>query len=293
MIQESLEIEGYPHGLPTAIVDSQLQSMVRGATGHDIWRIIHGLAISEVRRRYRETRDAVEDAAINLRICLRLRAHEANEPESRPYVRGKRRRMESSTAVLGDHISSTDTESEEAPRRMNRKRAGPSRRVAKVSLGSQNEDESDNEYRRYPRFLYRWYNTHSQGINTSNSIRAGRFLDGKENIPPPMWTIDAVSNHLENREEPSCYISFRDNLRGCLFLAMKANSHSNTCITIVDLQSFLAGCRQRWGSDDAAQMCARLIERFGLEPGRNRSYTGRAEWLLYGKISGVHLYDQI
>lgn len=286
--------------MPTAIVEAQLSNMIRGATGHAIWRMMHDLSIPEARKRFVATRNDIEDGALDLGISLRLRAHEDNKLEVHSYGAVKRhRRKPISTAVLGDHVSSTDTE-EESPRRMKRPNVTgrvpvvtPRKRVTPpLFLGSQNEDQSDNEYRRYPRFLYRWYNTHSQGINTSSSIRAGRFLDGKENIPPPMWTVAAVSNHLEHREVPSYYISFRDNLRGCLFLAMKADSHSNASITIVDLESFLAGCRQRWGSDDAAQMCHRLIERFGLEPGRNRSYTGRGEWLLYGKMSGVHLYDQ-
>lgn len=323
LLQESLKVEGFTNGMSTSAIHAQLNDMSRGLSGNNIWRVIHKeLTISEARKHFREIRDKIEDCALNLGISLRLHSTDTRKLKvrSRSMIR-RARRSPWSTAVLGEHVSSSDDTEPELPyarstevvardqspmitppkrvtghlltprtdlsdgRRAltGRKKCVTSSTGVKALPMRQNVEQFGNRILEYPRLIYRSYDTHSQGLNTPTCIRAGKFHDLNERVPPPEWTREAVWNHLEHGKQPSPYISFRQNLRACMFSAIKSDDESNSCIAIVDLQSFLAAAQRRWGVDDAAQWCPILVRRFGLRPGRNRSYTGTSEFLLYGR----------
>lgn len=163
-------------------------------------------------------------------------------------------------------------------------RAGTDVRVKAVP-SFQRVSETGNKLQRAPRLLYRWYNSESQGLNTPNQLRAGRFVDASCQIPTPEWDIESVSNHLIPEKKPSPFISFRDEMRPCMVHALHANENSNAYLTIIDFQSFLTASRQRLGDDSAARYCPTLVKRFALKLGRKGTYTGRGEWLLYGIVS--------
>lgn len=148
-------------------------------------------------------------------------------------------------------------------------------------------DELGNKIRRHPRLVYRWYSRQSQGINTATEIRAGKFADRSITIPPPTWNVDAVRSHLTPEEVPSPFISFREALLPCFAYAMKADAVDNACIAIVDLAKVRATASAVSSPDfeDGMKPSAVLVNQFGLKLGRNGTYRGNGEWLIYGERS--------
>ena len=312
LLSDSLEADGYQKGLPPPTVQAQLQNMQRqGSSGHDVWRkMFLELSILDARRKYRAIREEIEDRAFALGISLRLKVE--NGQGVKHYARRevkKGRRDEKLKGVLDWVISSSDDDTDDEimnrqrGRRVSRRKTKPrlltpssSRsRVSTSRNGSKGPwsdysggrathvweqvDELGNRTRRFPRLVYRWWSRQHQGVNTPTSIRAGKFLDANQVIPPPDWDEKAVNNHLASGMLPSPYISFRESLLPCLFAAIRANVDS--WITVVDLQK-VRHAPEQWG-DDAFQVCAGLVKKYNLKLGKRGSYRGTGEWLVYGK----------
>jgi hypothetical protein len=331
LLAEALKDEGYRNGMLRSTLNAQINDMqLLGSSGHTVWSKIHlGLSIPEARKTYREVRDLIEDAALDLGICLRLRGQETQASNTQRHRGVKRPRRDTDGAsVLNKYVSSNDeTDMEDGFRGLWKKRrlassgnssvmtrtrrkagqlptptSGQSRkstpeidrrkRRADLSQGSttrttQNVDGSVNKARRPPRLLYRWHCTHSQGVNIPSRIRAGKFIDLTQDIPPPDWNVKAVMNHLIPETRPSPYISFRRTLKPCLHHAIIADPGSDACVTVIDTEKLRALFVQRWGNDHALQPCLALVRRFGLEGkfGKSGTYRGSTEWLVYGRKS--------
>jgi hypothetical protein len=315
LLTESLEAEGYVNGMPAATLHAQLHTMQKqGSTGYDVWlEIGSGMSISEVRTKYRDARDKIEDIAVTLGISLRLKAEDIRVPKpSRQYTIKRGRTDRKISGVLPCFISSEDDTEDEtrSPRSIRRNssrgedsfstpkrpkmrqlltpppsRSGEQKRhwsefsKGKVTPVWQCKDELGNKVRRFPRLVYRWYSHCSQGLNTPTSIRAGKFLDPSQVVPPPEWDLEAVTNHLTPGLLPSPYISFRENLVPCLFAAIKADV--DAWITVVDLQK-VKNAPEKWG-DDAIGVCAALVNKYNLKLGGRYNYRGTGEWLVYGR----------
>jgi hypothetical protein len=147
----------------------------------------------------------------------------------------------------------------------------------------QNTDEFGRIVPRFPRLLYRWYSRRSQGLNTPGEIRAGKFLDTNQTIPPPEWDLPTVANHLIPEKRPSPYISFRESLTSCVFNALKEDEDAGACVAVIDFQQ-LKATSQQWGHD-AVSPCASLVKKFELKlGGKKRNYKGTGEWLVYGRL---------
>lgn len=326
LLAEDLELEGYKEGLPLATVNTQLYAMIEGSYGYNIWRNIHiDLSISEARKRFRETRDMIEDAALILGVSLQLRAQEILKPNTQPRRLGKRaRKIEQVRGVLSEHYSSDDDDTDCELRSSRPKRrvfarisnppVTPRKRITaqlptpsrsrgtaprigrktswsdltggKVTSVRQNVDEFGNKVRRFPRLLYRYYSSRSQGLNTPTEIRAGMFIDTRHKIPPPEWDLSTVANHLIPEKRLSPYISFRESMLSCVYNTLKEDADADARITVIDFQK-LKSTSQQWG-DDAMQPCRFLINKFKLElGGKKRNYGGWGEWLIYGKSPTV------
>ena len=318
---DDLRAEGFQSGLPVSTIHAQLNDMRQGSCGYETWRAINiDMSISEARRNYRDLRDSIEDAALALEITLHLRGRGPDHFKPHGYRLGQRdRKIQRIRGVLGELVSSDDTESDlRSPRKMRRTsyhlKAKPKTPTRPVSQGqlltpksitsggttpgsgqskwwteltggkhiSVNEyvDEFGNKARRFPRLIYRWYSLQSQGVNTPTEIRAGQFLDKSKAIPPPKWDMKTVANHLIPEKRPSPYISFRESLLPCVVYAIWAGCNADATITIVDLQKVKAVSLQ-WGYDVAIP-CAALIKKFKLKLGKMGKYRGRGEWLVYG-----------
>lgn len=318
-----LRAEGFRSGVPTSTVQWQLQDMQQGSSGYDIWRnVIVNASISEARKTFREDRDIIEDAALALGIGLHLRTEEVDRSKPHGRRLGKRaRKIEEIRGVLGDLVSSSDDSESDPHNPGNRRksssietppgtstRQGQSRLLTPISRQSggttpgslrktssvkktattakhvsRNVGESASRTKGLPKLCFRWYNNQSQGLNTPTELRAGRFLDKSQEIPPPEWDPEAVRNHLVPHKLPSPFISFRESLRPCIFRALKAGVDTNACITAVDLQKLRDISVQKWGHDNAVKACPDLIKNFELRLGRRSLYTGGGEWLVHGK----------
>lgn len=306
----ALRLEGFAEGLPISSVETQLHNMMSaGQAGHEEWFTIHvKLTISDVRKQFREVRDEIEDSALTLSIALNLRAQdqktEARPPRLKKRVhkfnkRGVLSSDESDTSVQrvkkhrGQNLPTTPTKKITAqPLTPNSdKSANTSRRIQRKSLTHLIGEEDTpifrsttavgNEDRSSPRLLYRWYSSQSNGLNTANELRAGKFLDLSQNIPLPEWDLKSVSNHLIPETLPSPYISFRTNLLPCLFKAIKEDRDAKACIAVIDVQK-VRDTSKRWG-DSALYPCPLLVKQFDLKLGKKQNYRGRGEWLVYGE----------
>jgi hypothetical protein len=287
--------------LKTTTIQWQLKSMQQGSAGYHIWRkIFVNVSLREARKTFRETRDAIEDAALSLGIVLLLRT-EANEHFKAHGKRPsrKQRKKEDFEGVLGCYVSSNDGSESELDTPPTRQRKSPSAETSVVTPTRQGRGQLTTpislqpgtsrstapkgppKIRSLPRLAFRWYNTRSQGLNTPTELRAGKFLDTSQKIPPPAWEREAVSNHLFPHKIPSPFISFRERCRPCIFRALKAGVDTNACIVVVDLHKLRELSIQQWGHDKAIKACADLVNHFNLElKGR---YTGGGEWLVHGK----------
>lgn len=148
-----------------------------------------------------------------------------------------------------------------------------------------NAGEPPNARRTLPKLVFRWYNNQSQGLNTPTELRAGKFSDQSMTITPPVWTLEAVNNHLVPHKVLSPFISFRESLRPCIFRALKAGRYTNASVTLVNLRKVRDVSIRKWGSDNAIKACPDLIKHFGLSLGRGGSYKGGGEWLVHGGSS--------
>jgi hypothetical protein len=283
------------------------------------------MGISEARKNHRELRDKIEDAALALGMSLHLRAEECNLLRPHGQLVGKRRKRDKEIrGFLGDIISSEDGTDIDVLRPGKQRRPDSSRKrntdtplsqrrtgLLTPKSGRSGDDiavssrkssytqaaatrakpapldvsTAIKEPKSFPRLVYRWYDEKSQGLNTPTELRAGRFSDRSEIIPPPEWELKAVTNHLVPLKEPSPYISFRDNLRPCIFHALKAGPDTNACVTVVDLRKVRDLSIQWWGVDHAVKACPQLVKHFRLILGRWGSYKGSGEWLIWGESS--------
>jgi hypothetical protein len=303
ILTEDLKAEGFKMGLRPGTVQLQLKSMQQGSTGYDIWRkVIIDVTLRDARKKFRESRDAIEDSAFSLGIVLHLRAEENSRlkpHDKRP--RKRQNRKEDLEGVLGDWVSSNDDSESELDSSLSRKRKSastetlpetPTRRsqcqlltpLSKQSGASKRiAHRGQPKPRTFPRLVFRWYNTKSQGLNTPTELRAGKFLDRSQRIPPPAWEREAVTNHLVPHKSPSPFISFRESCRPCIFRALKAGVDTNACITVVDLHKLRELSNQQWGHGEAIKACPELVEHFDLKLGTKGLYTGGGEWLVHGK----------
>lgn len=289
--------------------------MSEGQAGHEDWLTIHvKLTIPDIRRQFRNVRDKIEDIALTLDIPLQLRARDVQTSEARPPRTKKRVHKFTTRGVL----SADETDSDASVSRVKKhnyargqefpvtptkkitvqlltpnsdKSANISRRIERKSTTHliRSEDTSilestaavGNKVRRPLRLLYRWYSSHSNGVNSATELRAGRFLDPSQSIPLPEWDLESVSNHLIPETLPSPYISFRTNLLPCLFKAIKEDRNAEACIAVINVRK-LKDTSRRWG-DNAIYPCPVLVKRFDLKLGKKQNYRGRGEWLVYGE----------
>ena len=288
-------------------------------------KVILDPTIAEARKTFREGRDAIEDAALSLGITLHLQTEEVDRIRPHGKRLGKRaRKIQELRGVLGDLISSDDESDSDLPGSGNRQRMSASVETpivtrtrhgqgqlltpisrqsggntpgsfGKISSGrdpvpeannaSKNAGEPRSACKSLPKLVFRWYNDQSQGLNTPAELRAGKFLDQSQTITPPVWTMEAVTNHLVPHKLLSPFISFRESLRPCIFRALKAGMDTNACVTLVNLEKVRDMSIQKWGSENAVKACPNLIKHFGLTLGRGGSYKGGGEWLVHGKSS--------
>ena len=331
VLAKDLKAEGFTAAMPTATLHAQLNHIQRqGSTGSNVWlEIFSDLSISEVRTKYRGLRDQIEDSALSLGIPLHLKGEDvrALKPNGQATVKRGRtnRKVE---GVLPSYVSSEDDtdggirrsqsqrrlsssgkDSYLTPRRKQKhhlptpntsRSRGPSPgsgRWSKLSGGKatpvwQHVDELGNKTRRFPRLVYRWYSRQSQGLNTGNEIRAGKFIEKNITIPPPSWNVEAVTNHLLPERILSPYISFRESLLSCVFYALKADPDDNATIAVIDLTKVhaAAAASSQW-ADDVMKPCPILVKKFDLKLGQKEDYIGRGEWLIYGEgpaLSSLH-----
>ena len=275
--------------------------MQQGSTGYDIWRkVLVDVSLREARQKFRESRDAIEDSALSLGIVLRLRAEENDHLKFQGKRPSKRnRKKQDCEGVLGHWVSSNDGSESELDSPLSRKRKSarietpvvtPTRQgrgqlTTPISLQpgatKSTAPRSPPQIRSLPRLVFRWHNTRKQGLNSPTELRAGKFLDGSQKIPPPEWEKEVVRSHLIPLKSPSPFISFRERCRPCIFGALKAGVGTDARITVVDLHKLRELSNQQWGHDGAIKSCEDLVERFELSlPGK---YTGEGEWLVHGK----------
>lgn len=286
-------------------------------------KVVLNPSIAEARKTFRDGRDAIEDAALALGISLHLRTEDVDGLKPHRKRLGKRaRKVEKLRGVLGDIISSDDDSESDLQSPRNRRRRSLSIETSPVTPSRQGHGQlltpislqsgvntpgvlcetssaegiaanarrvttiprkATTKSQDLPSLVFRWYNDRSQGLNTPTELRAGRFLDQPQEIPPPEWALEAVTNHLIPHKLPSPFISFRESLRPCLFRALKAGVETNPCITIVNLQKLKDITRQKWENYEAIKACPDLVQQFHLTLGRKGTYTGGGEWLVYGK----------
>ncbi|KAF7513819.1 hypothetical protein GJ744_007870 [Endocarpon pusillum] len=306
ILANELSAEGFDAGMPTSTVRGQLLNIKQGASGYDVWqKVVLNPSIAEARKIFREGRDAIEDAALALGIGLHLRTEDVDRKPHGKRLGKRGRKIEELRGVLGDIISSDDDSgSETSPSGQ-----GHGQLLTPISLQSgvntpgvlcetssarrivtndrrvtTTPRKATTKSQDIPRLVFRWYNDRSQGFNTPTELLAGKFLDQPQEIPPPEWALEAVRNHLVPHKLPSPFISFRESLRPCLFRALKAGVKTNPCIAIVDLHKLKDLTCQKWGNYEAIKACPDLIKHFNLTLGKEGTYTGSGEWLVYGKI---------
>lgn len=288
-------------------------------------KVVLNPSIAEARKTFREGRDAIEDAALALGISLNLRTEEIDSlKRHEKHLSKKARKIEELRGVLGDIISSDDDSESDLQSPRNRRRRSASIDTSPVTPSRQGHGQlltpislqsgvntpgvlcetssakriatnagrlttiprkATTKSQDLPSLVFRWYNDRSQGLNTPTQLLAGKFLNQPQDIPPPEWALEAMTNHLIPRKLPSPFISFRESLRPCLSGALKADVETNPCITIVNLEKLKDVTRQKWGKYEAIKACPDLVQQFNLTLGRKGTYTGGGEWLVYGKSS--------
>jgi hypothetical protein len=223
---DTLDKKGFPQGLSATTIATQWHDMKDGSCGYEVWRAVNlGLDLVEARSRYRKQKDAIEDAAVELNIILRLstQVDASNVKHSRRL--GKRAKIvDKIRGVLGEYLidgEETDSEGEKPQKRLRTRSAGRTPgylfrnhayaqmrmpRSAPTGAISQNVtrklswtahtggqavplvrriDESGVKARRMPCLVYRWYSDLSNGVNGFDGFVAGMFRDQEAQIPTP------------------------------------------------------------------------------------------------------------
>ncbi|PYI05780.1 hypothetical protein BO78DRAFT_286211, partial [Aspergillus sclerotiicarbonarius CBS 121057] len=124
-----------------------------------------------------------------------------------------------------------------------------------------------------PRFLYRWSNIDSQGVNSKRLFLAGLFADGREQFSPEDISQEQFSEyflrHAHIEKTPSPFIS--------TFISMLSPVHralwnkEGAIISIIDTKKL-----------DTALYSAK--DNFRKHNLRIRGYDGRGEYLVWGRI---------
>ena len=226
LFKDDLLAEGFREGLNHERLISRWHSWKDWDGGHDLWeKITIKLSLREVRNRYRDLLNDIEEAALELNIplTLRIQPYHGALQHSR-HLGQKAKSIKEIRGVLGGKMSIVEeSESDtEPPRKLRQIHSAddsprvpgkahlevrfPISRSAPVGGASPNSihklswstrtgghalslvrkvDETGKKARRMPCLVYRWHSDLSNGCNGPQGFRAGLFQDKTLEIPPP------------------------------------------------------------------------------------------------------------
>ncbi|RAK97830.1 uncharacterized protein BO80DRAFT_496008 [Aspergillus ibericus CBS 121593] len=144
------------------------------------------------------------------------------------------------------------------------------------------QEETANSNDEMPRFLYRWSNIDSQGVNSKKLFLAGLFADGREQFSPKDISKEQFSEyflrHAHIEKTPSPFISTFISMLSPVHRALR--NKEGAIISIIDTTKL----------DTALYSAKDIFRKHNL---RIRGYDGRGEYLISTVQELAHEFTEI